>query len=378
MMQLPWAGLAAVIFVLAMSGCDARTPATVPSELNIARSVTVLDGHDADQLRHPLSRLSSVVAVDDSTAALFDGITHRVAVVRRSGAVVSQFGGEGDGPGEFRGTAELQVRNGHIYAYDQQLHRVTIFELDGSVRSTVPVEVPVQLAGRNFAVQPEGRLAIRTMDLSHPERMRYRWVVLSESGETVDTIDPPVPPEWADIAHVLEFPFQPLVVSALAADGRLAFARSDRYAILIARGAQRDTLLGTTNTVALVPGERDNYQAWLDYISQTMPVADPVPEVKPPLRELWMASDGSLVVQLHTEGTLNPFVVEESRLGPGVPRIQWTETPTYDIHSPDGVYRGRLALPIGSRLVDMRYPYLWVARSDALGVPYLDYLVASD
>src|SRR5690606_5741086 len=117
-------------------------------------------------------------------AALFDGITHRVAVVRRSGAVVSQFGGEGDGPGEFRGTAELHVRNGRIYAYDQQLHRVTIFELDGSVRSTVPVEVPVQLAGRNFAVQPEGRLAIRTMDLSHPERMRYRWVVLSESGET--------------------------------------------------------------------------------------------------------------------------------------------------------------------------------------------------
>lgn len=144
------------------------------------------------------------------------------------------------------------------------------------------------------------------------------------------------------------------------------------------QGAQRDTVLGTMDPVALVPEERDNYQAWLDYISQTMPVADPVPEVKPPLRGLWMASDGSLVVQLHTEGTLNPFVREESRLGPGVPRNQWTETPMYDIHSPNGVYRGRLALPIGSRLVDMRYPYLWVARSDALGVPHLDYLVASD
>lgn len=118
MKQVPWPGLAAVVSVLALTGCDARAPASVPSELNIARSVTVLDGHDTDQLQHPLSRLSSVVAVDDSTAALFDGITHRVAVVRRSGAVVSQFGGEGDGPGEFRGTAELQVRNGRIYAYD--------------------------------------------------------------------------------------------------------------------------------------------------------------------------------------------------------------------------------------------------------------------
>lgn len=376
-MRVRWINLAGVVAVLALTGCDAHSQSSI-SEVRVIQSVVVLDGHDEDRLRHPLSRIASGVAVDDSTLALFDGITHRVAVVRRSGAVLAQFGGEGDGPGEFRGTAELQVRDGRIYAYDQRLQRVTILDLDGGVRSTVPVANPVQLAGSNFALQPEGRLAVRTMDLSLPERLRYRSAVFNESGEVVDTIDPPVPPEWEDIPHVLEFPFQPLLVSALAADGRIYFARTDRYEVFMAEGDRLDTIVGMSEPVDLVPEERENYQAWADYISQTMPVAGRVPAVKPPIRGLQVASDGSLIVHLHAEGTLNPSLREGSRLGPGAPQIEWTEPPTYDLYDPEGVYRGRLELPLRSRLIDMRYPYLWVARSDALGVPYVDYLVADE
>lgn len=97
-----------------------------------------------------LFRVRDVAAIGRDVAILDSG-NSRIVVLDAAGRTLRQFGGSGEGPGEFRGMSSLWVTNGSIVVADALLPRLTFFDLDGQLQRTIAVptfdERTVEVAG---------------------------------------------------------------------------------------------------------------------------------------------------------------------------------------------------------------------------------------
>ena len=73
---------------------------------------------------------------------ILDIADNRVAVFTPEGKYLHHYGGDGNGPGEFRRPVLQNIRNGFVTVYDQQNRRITIFTIDGSLVETF--QSPIQ------------------------------------------------------------------------------------------------------------------------------------------------------------------------------------------------------------------------------------------
>jgi len=63
-----------------------------------------------------------------------------------AGTLLHRIGGPGEGPGEFGGSIHFGVRGDTLWTIDLQLQRITLFDLEGRVRSTARVDrIPIRL-----------------------------------------------------------------------------------------------------------------------------------------------------------------------------------------------------------------------------------------
>lgn len=69
----------------------------------------------------------------------------QIRVFDEDGEFLHRIGRQGEGPGEFRDVSALGVRGDTLWAYDRQIRRLTLFDREGRLRSTVQIDgIPVR------------------------------------------------------------------------------------------------------------------------------------------------------------------------------------------------------------------------------------------
>jgi hypothetical protein len=88
----------------------------------------------------PLFEVEAATFLPDGGVALANDGTHEVLVFDPSGRRRFAFGGEGDGPGEFRSLETLWRGPGDtLVAFDRGLNRATLISLDGTPGRMIPL-----------------------------------------------------------------------------------------------------------------------------------------------------------------------------------------------------------------------------------------------
>lgn len=231
---------------LALSGCevpDVTTQTLVPERIGTAEL--------------PLSENGSIALLaDEITACTIDSYEVRIHCVDRAGTTVGVFGGEGEGPGEFRSLTRLVGGGeGTVGALDTGASRFSVFEANGTRVADVPL---LDLA---FPVHPVGRfgetvsiLGFSTVDPyvvlegAGSGRLYTLTEVAIASGEVVRKVDlPPVDGEveCGEIHYGFPDPAGGWVF--VACEGQLVFVGGDGEINVI----QAPTYTGE------LPGERD-------------------------------------------------------------------------------------------------------------------------
>ncbi len=153
--------------------------------------------------------------------------------------------------------------------------------------------------------------------------------------------------------------------------GTFAVGRTDQYRIEVlppppapdgAASTPRQSTRVVQRDLTLVPVPPAERQAERDRMAKEISEFDPdsrvavpdIPEFKPPIRRIWFADDGQLLVWVHMP----------SRLEDG----EWTEAQAFDVFDPEGALRGRVVLPDSFRFRGMREDMIWGVFRDSLGV----------
>lgn len=87
-----------------------------------------------------LSRNPSIALINDNTACVVDSYEHEILCLNRAGNQVGAFGGQGDGPGEFRfPRAVVRSLDQTVAVLDPLSSRATVFTTTGEFVAEVPL-----------------------------------------------------------------------------------------------------------------------------------------------------------------------------------------------------------------------------------------------
>ena len=205
----------------------------------------------------PLSENGSIALLaDEITACTIESYEVRIHCVDRAGTTVGTFGGEGDGPGEFRSLIRLGGGSeGTVGALDSGAFRFSVFEASGTRVADVP------LLGLAFPLYPVGRfgetvslLAFSTMDPyvvlegAGSGRLYALAEVAIASGEVVRNVD--LPPVDAEVeCGKIHYGFPDPA-------GGWVFVACEGYLVFVAEDGANTVIQAPTYTGEL-PGERD-------------------------------------------------------------------------------------------------------------------------
>ena len=320
---------------------------------------------DGEQVLHGIQ---SGTFVDDGAIVASRG-TNNVHVVNSSGETARTLGREGNGPGEFQRLGEAIVRpDGRVVAYDRIARRFAVYDLNGT------------LAGDHRVAVPEGASAFGSLSGlagAFPDGGLLLWVGISPRAEFA-----PVPNTFGQSPVILyslnasgkpstvygEFPGEETYITAVTvAPGRIepglvgpapygfatrfgvqgdralvfdnrngsvrAFDRTGRLAAIYRATWPKRAIKDSDAKNLLDEWVKDarpaGWEARRAMLSQVKP-----PEVFPAFREAFTASDGTF--------WLEPF-------------HYWNgETRVYVGFDRAGAAVGKLAIPYGDRLLDMK------------------------
>jgi hypothetical protein len=145
------------------------------------------------------SRVGGIVVDPDGVMYVLESQDRQVRVYDPDGRRLQTFGGQGDGPGEFRNPILIGLRQDTLAVGDMNLGRVTLFSRSGDVLQTLPmpplwlqpasgIQVmasPVRFRGDGFATT-----IVRTLTTQETPSDSF-WVpqlMLDRAGQIVDTL----------------------------------------------------------------------------------------------------------------------------------------------------------------------------------------------
>lgn len=191
--------LALSVFIAA--GCNAQTTADgTAADLPVLElsspvvEIGVLDGPS----EYIFASIVDVVRLPGGRIAVSDAGTGKVSVYDASGQFVRSWGGEGDGPGEFRSLSRLYPMADSLLAVDQRTNRVSLFDPEGRfVRQLHAIDLSEDstfaldswLYGRFWvdgALRPEARRRVKSILDRWPQpRLTpgYRAVRVARNGD---------------------------------------------------------------------------------------------------------------------------------------------------------------------------------------------------
>ena len=202
----------------------------------------------------PETRSREVALASETTACIGKSYQTRVYCVDRTGNVVGNFGGEGEGPGEFKDINHLaRGPGGTIGVFDWGLSRMTVFMPDGTLVSETKVP-PLFTPKRSFLSTMSGSSADMPLaESSGSMELGYKAVTLLEidvqTGEVV----------WlrAEFEYLDEDGCYPRAGAPAPGGGWVFKGCSGDLYFLDDRDAERGRLVKSPTYVPEFPNDRD-------------------------------------------------------------------------------------------------------------------------
>lgn len=363
--------------------------------------VTVAGDVPVEELHQVEVELAIAPGVDDTTLFtivrefavdqqgrfwVFDDPSRSLFLFDANGRLLRRIGGDGAGPGEFRGNAGMVALPGDGLAlWDSRNARITMFDQDGNVAAMLPVPggynpsraLRIDTAGQLYLMQPI--MASRSGEMFG----RIGLVRLGPDGAAVDSL---LPPELEVVAaQYLAHRDGNSMAAGARYSGRAhwawlcegAFVTGDgaRYRIMITGANRRPVVIDRQNTpVPVDPEERREEEALIRYeLRQTDPAwqwdGPPLPTTKAPLVGVATDRTGRIWAQVAAPS----IRLRDDQLR--VPRdnadpVGYLEMPVvYEVFTAAGEFLGRVAFPRGARLMEADGDTVWAIVPDADGIP---------
>ena len=272
----------------------------------------------------------------DSVARVyvFDALALEVRVFDSLGVYLHSIGGEGEGPGEFRGPVGISVApDGQLWAEDPGNIRYSVFSPLGEYQDGYRREVPGVLIPSMSAFSPErgyvdwvsGRGQIDGRPDPDGAWSVLRPVVFSPPAQ-YDTM-PPLAVWRENASDGRRSPMAESLLVHVAENGDLWFAKASEYR-LFRRTLDGDTTLVVTLDATPAEWSSEERDSLLQYFAgrrrPDLELSD-IPRRKPIIRKIFSDGDGHM------------FVIPQ---GPDV-----DEGTAVDVFRESGEYLGRLRLP---------------------------------
>lgn len=285
--------------------------------------------------------VAGLVVDRDGAIWVADTQAKEIRIFDRAGSFVRRIGREGEGPGEFRNLSGLAVAPDGVGALDGGLARVTVFDADGAVVRSFPIQRPYMIFehAAPMAFDRQGRFHDRARFSTRPLVDTLAVVTYSPAGVPVDTaILGEVREDHLVIERdgrpVMSFPrpFAPAPSLGFGPAGSIYFSRGDAYRI--------DVLAASGDTVRVIrretrprPVEERERAAALEELAELYeragtkrPPGIDLPSTKPAILRLVPDAAGNLWVLAAQD--------------PSVGKMEW------HVHDPDGRYLGAVATPV--------------------------------
>jgi hypothetical protein len=325
--------------------------------------------------QYQLLGVQGALRLSDGRIAIANGGTEEIRIFDSKGSILRVFGGEGEGPGEFRGLAFAGVLPGDtLVAIGRRDRRISLIDSEAGFVSSIPTDfLPEGGLLQAFGLFSDRRIMLRAgSSLSAggrgpgPVRMDQRYFSATLSGtdlEEYPTLPGPESYVGATSAYVsitvLPFGKSPGVA---VAPNRVFMGTGETYEILAFTpgGVLERVIRVRQSSVPLTGKDIDRY---VEMAVANARDGDAAPRIRRTLEEVpWPETlPPYLRFLADPEGCL---WVEESRL-PG------EDVPVWTVFGADGTRLGRLSMPLGVELLEIGEDYILGLWRDDLGVEYV-------
>jgi hypothetical protein len=407
-----------LVSVLPRIGVGQRTDTTVirvgapryPGVAAVVEELTLGNGRQGAEYRLTNVNLSigrdgSLYVIDMLDPMLSESTVRKYD---RDGSFVRMVGRNGQGPGEYIFTAGdvKELPDGRLLVSDARGLVVYNSNGEGTGRWSAKAS-SANVGSRGILIDPRGFVYVFGSKSPYgspytprggvPIPILYRF---NFDGRLIDTVEPPQAQFPRPAVRPLRFqlPFSPRHLTAWSPLGYFVTSHTSSYAIdlrippAISRSSageaswrDGDPVRSIRRSVTAVRVQGDERADWIHSITMFMRSAastrnwewtgPDIPTTKPPVRDIYVASDGRIWVRLSQPARLIPSVTIPTR--PATlsesyridAMYRWVEPWVYDIYEPQGDYVGQVRLPNSTATFAARRDTLWIATTGSDEVP---------
>ena len=349
-------------------------------------SIGMLEGPDEYLIGSP----RALAVGRDGVIYMLDRQVMKVRMYGPDGSHIRDIGREGGGPGEFEGPDGMTLLpDGRLLVRDPGNARVSVFAGDGEYLEQFWLAGGFNTSRRFYADTAGNSYAMVLLDA---EASVFDWKFglarYDLEGEVHDTIPAPTwdyeRPEvsatrdgstsinWVPFTGQDWWTFSPLgyMVGGVSTDYRIDLFRIREPVLRIERNW---IPIAVKSEEADERERRQTAQFRRDYGSWSWN-GPPIPDTKPPFRDLFASEEGNIWVLVSQEGraTMTEEDAREEERRTNMPPLRFEEPPAYDVFAPDGRFVGHVSVPetFSTRPGPIvRGDSVWAVTRDELDVP---------
>jgi hypothetical protein len=355
---------------------------------NLEPEITVglLEGQEEYLIGEPQS-----IAVDSKGVIyLLDAHGPVIRAYGPDGVHIRDIGRDGEGPGEYSSPDGIAVLgNGRLLVRDPPNARITVFDSLGTLVEEWPLSGGFNTSIRLFVDHADNSYATTLLERGvDPWDWRFGVIRYTPQGAIADTVPTPIwdyrPAQvtatgdgWQTVRAVPYTPepvwtFSPLgyMVGGLPTEYRIDLFLPDGSVRRIERDFTPVPVAGEEADewrAAITEGLRGRAGLWTWN-------GPPIPDEKPPFKEMFCSWEGDIWVSLSTEGVATMTLAEarEEEAQTGNPPRRFMEPLAFDVFDRDGRYLGPVNPPEGFQIEPepiVRGDHIWAVTRDELDVP---------
>jgi len=362
------------VAALSISFVGCSSPAPDPAAETAWGAATVVEelsiGVESGPDEYMFGSIRGIAVGAEGVIYVADGRPTIVRTYDSDGVFLRDIGRQGQGPGEFVSAPGLGVLpSGMLVTRDPRGSRVSFFSSGGEYLDSFPVVPGV----RTLIIDREGNIYVQLFE-GDVELVKY-----SIEGEELGRVTFPPQDMAGASTFVLGsgeggiFPFPTETRSAWSPLAYLVTGRNDVYDIELRKP---EGTVHLTREVAPVPVGGEEHAEWEAFRQTLVERArarsrdteyEPIPEVKPFFRQLYVGEDGRIWVFRYVAAEKRDDI-EPLPDRPERPLLTWREPWTYDVFDPDGTFLGSVVVPDGLQPFVFRGEQIWGSLTDDDGV----------